>query len=670
MIALLGTLRFQPLLPAWALLSLAAVALAACLLPLARRTRGGVWRLAAFAVGLLFLAGPQRIIRSGTALPRIALLAVDQSASMQIGNRAALAATAADALERDASGAHFLQLRRVTFSNDGSGTHMFSALDRALADIPPAQRAGVIAITDGGIADVPKHFPLPLDVLLPARGEQTDRRLTLLDAPGYGIVGQSVMLRFVVQDLGTAQGRPAIVTATRNGLSLAHLTVTTGQPASLRVKLDHAGPSVIDLQVAPLPHEASVLNNQVAVRINGVRDRLRVLLISGEPNQGERTWRRLLKSDPAVDLVHFTILRPPGKDDFTPLDQLALIAFPIRELFVEKIQKFDLIILDRFSEANLLPPSYIDNIVTYVRQGGALLVSAGPEFADPGSVAASPIGAILPALPAATDAVVNGPFRAFVTALGKRHPVTENLPGDDPGTPHWGEWYRHLAVGPTEGEVLMDAGKNGPPLLVLNRVDHGRVALLLSDQIWLWARGHQGGGPQAELLRRVAHWLMKQPELDENALVARSANGHVTAERHGLHALPPGSRLTVTAPDGKTSQVPWQTTQDGREIAGFAAPTPGLWQLASGRQRAFAAVSPPDPVEYADLRATATRLRKLASSIHWLQPDGPPRLSRLNLRRGRALALTGLSTTPLLPAYVTLPLLLLLLLIAWRREGQ
>ena len=98
------------------------------------------------------------------------------------------------------------------------------------------------------------------------------------------------------------------------------------------------------------------------MQINGVRDRLRVLLVSGEPHAGERTWRNLLKSDASVDLVHFTILRPPEKQDGVPVDELSLIAFPTRELFIEKIEDFDLIIFDRYRRRGILPSLYLENI--------------------------------------------------------------------------------------------------------------------------------------------------------------------------------------------------------------------------------------------------------------------------------------------------------------------
>jgi hypothetical protein len=409
-----------------------------------------------------------------------------------------------------------------------------------------------------------------------------------------------------------------------------------------------------------------------------------VLLVSGEPHPGERTWRRLLKADPAVDLVHFTILRPPEKDDLTPLNELALIAFPVRELFQEKIKQFDLIILDRFQNRGILPPLYLRNIADYVREGGALLMSVGPEFAGPSSLAATPLGAVLPAGPSVTDPVLDGAFRPLVTALGTRHPVTEGLTGWKPsGDPAWGQWYRHIVPGEVHGDVLMDT-PDGSPLLVLDRVGEGRAALLLSDQIWLWSRGHDGGGPQAELLRRIAHWLMKEPELEENALIARVEHGVLSVERRTTDAAQP-AQVTVTDPDGKPEKLNLTPTRPGRAVGTLPAPAPGVWQVGDGSRTAFAAADFANPLEFADLRATATLLAPLAretgGSVHWLDPAGAPSLRRtepgreasgaswIGLLRRHDHLVTGIAATPLLPPWLALPLILGLALLAWRREG-
>ena len=231
--------------------------------------------------------------------------------------------------------------------------------------------------------------------------------------------------------------------------------------------------------------------------VNGVRDRLRVLLVSGEPHAGERVWRNLLKSDPSVDLVHFTILRPPEKQDDTPIRELSLIAFPIRELFDTKLDDFDLIIFDRYSRRGVIPDAYLDNVVRYVRNGGALLDAAGPNFGTPMSLARTPLGTILPAEP--TGEVYDEGFKPALTDLGRRHPVTEGLPGAGPrdGEASWGRWFRQVDTRVRHGGVVLMTGDRGDPLLVLDRVGKGRVAQLMSDEMWFWARGFEGGGPQA-----------------------------------------------------------------------------------------------------------------------------------------------------------------------------
>ena len=536
------------MLPLWLLVALGILALLALAPALLRRARGVVWRIAAFAVILLWLAGPRLVQETRETLPDVGLLVLDQTASMQVGDRARLAQATAASIEAQAAKLPDLELRTITVPEHGNaGTRLFGAVDQALADIPRSRYAGTIAITDGQIHDIPAIPPdgAPLNVLIPAEGEETDRRLRIIEAPGYGIVGHSVTLRAVIEDLGVPHrllGGPdtARLTIRHDGDPPTVESVPVGREQRIEVPITRAGPTVIELSADKLPGEVSTLNNRAVVEINGVRDRLRVLLISGEPHPGERTWRRLLKADPSVDLVHFTILRPPEKDDLTPLNELALIAFPVRELFLDKLDEFDLIILDRFQNRGLLPLPYIANIARHARDGGALLLSVGPEFSGTTSLAATPLGSVLPAAPAPRDAMVDGAYRPEVTTLGARHPVTEDLPGANlpgkPGSePSWGSWYQRIEPTDVHGEVLMQA-PDGAPLLIVDRVGKGRSALLLSDQIWLWSRGHQGGGPQAELLRRIAHWLMQEPDLEENALTAKVAAGRLMIGRRSLAA--------------------------------------------------------------------------------------------------------------------------------------
>jgi uncharacterized membrane protein len=694
----IAAIRFEPALPLWLLAALAALCAAAIGIALWRRARGTVWRILAFAALLLWLSGPRVVEETREGLPDIALMVVDDSASMQVGTRAALAERARARIEAQARDVPGLELRTITVPEAGTeGTRLFTAIERGLADIPRARLAGIVAITDGQAHDIPASpvAEAPLHVLIPASGEEADRRIRVVEAPGYGIVGKSVILRLAVEDLGRpnlgAGGAPARLTIRRDGEPALIQDTAPGQSREVEIPITRGGPTVVELAVDPLPGEVSQANNRAVVTINGVRDRLRVLLVSGEPHPGERTWRRLLKSDPAVDLVHFTILRPPEKDDMTPLNELALIAFPVRELFQVKIKEFDLIIMDRFANRSTLPPVYLRNIADYVREGGALLMSAGPEFASAFSLAASPLGAVLPARPAPGGALVEDAFRPEVTALGLRHPVTESLPGLRPGAPPtWGRWYRRIEPANLRGDVILAApspsGGEAAPLLTLEHVGQGRAALLLSDHIWLWSRGHDGGGPQGELLRRIAHWLMKEPELEETALLARIERGQLTVERRTTQDEPP-LPLTVTDPDGVQARLAPEAIRPGRSVGTMPAAAPGVWSVSDGARTAFAASGSANPLEIADLRATATLLapqaRATGGGIHWLDgmAQGAPALRRtepnreasgtgwIGLQRRHDHVVTGITANPLLPSWLALPLILGLALLAWRREG-
>ncbi len=683
----IAALRFDPALPAWLLIVLGCGGAAAVALGLWRHARGSLWRAGAFAVLVLWLAGPTLVQETRHGLSDIALLVVDRSASMTVGDRAALVDRTVRELQAQAVRMPGLELRTVSVPETGhDGTQLWAATARALADIPADRLSGVLALTDGQVHDLPgakEAPPVPLHALIPARGEEWDRRVRVIEAPGYGIVGHSLDLRVVVEDLGppgAAPPGPAHLTVQIDGAAPATTDVAVGEVQTVPVEIARAGQMLIKIATDAMPGEASPINNQTVVRINGVRDRLRVLLVSGEPNQGERTWRRLLKSDPAVDLVHFTILRPPEKDDTTPLNELALIAFPTRELFQDKLPGFDLIILDRFTDRGILPHVYLRNIADYVRRGGALLLTVGPEFATPLSLDETPLGSVLPAH-ALTDGegVAEGAFVPKVTELGARHPVTEGL--EQTSAP-WGPWYRAIVPDDVSGQVLM-TGPNAAPLLVLNHVGQGRAAMLLSDQIWLWSRGHDGGGPQAELLRRVAHWLMKEPELDEDRLSARIADGRLQVERRSVGEAPAGG-VTLTPPDGAARPLALAQAGPGRATASVEAAAPGVWQVSDGTHLAYAAVGLDNPLEYADLRATADRMRPLVAAsgggVSWLA-GSTPSLRRvaagdpaagpgwIGLQQRDAHLVTGVASVPLLPPWAALPLLLGLILVAWRREA-
>ncbi len=690
----LSSVAFAPLLP-WPLLAgLAALAAAAVALAFLRRARGAWWRALGLAVALGALLNPALVEETREMLPDIAVVVVDDSPSQRVGARTAETEAALATLRERLSALPDLEVRVVRLSETSkakgaapaSGTRLFAALREALADAPRRRLAGVIALTDGQVHDAPETtaglgFDAPFHALIAGRRDAADRRLIVESAPRYGIVGDKLSLRLRIED--SAPGpRLARVTIRRGGGAARTALVPVGESYTMTFTLERAGPTAIALEVEPAANELSLINNRAVVEVNGVRDRLRVLLISGEAHPGERVWRNLLKADPSVDLVHFTILRPPEKQDATPIRELALISFPIRELFQERLDDFDLIIFDRYRRRGVVPLSYLDNIARYVENGGALLTAAGPSFATPLSLFRTPLNAVLPARP--TGGVFERGFRAELTEIGRRHPVTAALLGGDGETgARWGRWFRQIDVEADRGQVLMK-GVGGRPILVLDRVGKGRVAQLLTDQMWLWARGFEGGGPQAELLRRLAHWLMKEPDLEEEELRASAKGDRISILRRSLGDGE--GMVTVVSPSGVRREVALSPAGPGRYTATIDVDEPGIYRLTEGGLSAIAAVGDVNPREYLDLRATEDRLAPIAratgGAVVWLEDAGAPLLRKvragrdtagrgwLGLRANRAYRVAGIRQAPLLPVWLVLALALGGLMLAWRAEGR
>lgn len=696
----LGTsIAFSPLFPwsvTWALVALAVFGAG---LAVALRSRGAFWRFLIFAILTLVLVNPTLVGEERNPRKDVAVIVVDQSRSESIGKRQQRAESALAQVDSALAEYKDLEVRIVRAPEPGreqganalprDGTYLFEALTQALSDVPRRRVAGAVMITDGEIHDIPedlKRLPIdaPLHVLLTGERGERDRRLVIEQTPRFGLVGQNLKITLTVDDGESASGTARLTIRRDEGDAISD-DVRVGQKQTIELPIDHPGENVFEIEAEAGPNELTLENNRAVVVVNGVHDRLRVLLISGEPYPGERVWRNLLKSDPAVDLIHFTILRPPEKLDLTPVRELSLISFPIEELFEVKLREFDLVIFDHYKRRGLLPPEYYDNIVNYVKDGGALLEVAGPDFATDASLYRSSLSEVLPGAP--TGDVTERGFRPTVTEVGHRHPVTAELTGADGAEPKWGRWFRQIDADPKEGEVLMD-GVNARPLLILDRFGKGRVAQLLSDQIWLWSRGFESGGPHAKLIRRLAHWLMKEPELEENALAARVQGNRMQITRRSLE--PVNAPVTVTAPSGAKREIDLGPETHGEAQATIIVGEPGLYHLTDGTRSAVAAVGIIQPIEMADVRTTDAKVKDVVAAtgggILWLA-DGEEfdtrRIARgrsgfgksagmpwLGFVANRDYVVTGVHETPLLPAAVLLLLGLGALALAWRREGM
>jgi hypothetical protein len=683
-------IAFTPLVPSLVLwLALAAIAVIAALLLLGR-ARGAAVRVTALALIVLALANPSFTREDREPLSSVAAVVIDKSSSQNFGERTRETREAQEALVDSLKKIKGLEVRVVEAGQaDGEtdGTRLFGALSSALSDVPIDRVAGAFLITDGRVHDIPPNaaalgFQAPVHALVTGRKDERDRRIAIIAAPRFGIVGQVQTITYRLDDQGVS-GERARVAVRRDGETINERTVLSGQTVNVDIDIKHAGPNIVEIEASPLENELTPVNNRAVVAIDGVRDKLRVLLVSGEPHSGERTWRNLLKSDASVDLVHFTILRPPEKQDGTPINELSLIAFPTRELFQQKINEFQLIIFDRYARQGVLPIAYFDNIARYVRAGGAVLVSAGPDYASTTSIWRTPLDSVLPAEPVG---VTEKPYYAHLSDIGKRHPVTRGLEGSGTEPPHWSRFFRTVETRNATSPPVM-TGADGKPLLLLSRFGEGRVALLLTDHIWLWARGYEGGGPHLDLLRRTSHWLMKQPDLDEEALRLQ-VQGHdlVVLRQTMADSVAP---VTVTSPTGATRELTLSASEPGTWRSTIPASELGLWQATDGTLKALINVGPTNPKEFSEVTSTTEMLKPLVQATGGdarRVMDGssldlprivPVRASSIfhgdgwmGVKMRDASVVRGVGVLPLFAGLIGLLLLLGAFAATWLREGR
>ncbi len=700
------SIEFFPLVPDYVLWAAGALSLVLGGLLFFTSRRGAFLRVLCFMLFLAALAGPHFKQEKIESLKNIAVVVIDESSSQAVARRKEITEQLRKKLEASLKSIENLEIRWVRTRNkisselrENTGTTLFADLKRELSQIPANLLSGIFLVTDGQIHDAPKTaeelgLNVPVHVLITGNKHEYDQRIEVVKAPRFGLVGSQSVIRVRIEQYGDKDKfeNEAVVRIRRGKQQPFKRVVDTGTEFEIPISFPHAGANFVEIELEGKPGELTQINNRVAIVAQGVRENLRVLLVSGEPHAGERTWRNLLKSDASVDLVHFTILRPPEKLDGTPINQLSLIAFPTRELFSEKLHQFDLIIFDRYRRRGVLPLLYLDNIARYVKRGGAILVAAGKTFSTPLSLYGTPLSQILPASP--TGQVIEQPYRAKVTDAGRRHPVTRNLPGDKlKGEPDWGRWFRLIQVQHKSGDVLMN-GYDSNPLLILNRLGEGRVALLVSDHAWLWARGYEGGGPYIALLRRLAHWLMKEPDLEEEYLGASMAGDIISIERRSMREEV--EDITVYGPDGKVSVFKPTLKKPGVWQHQIKAELPGLYRFRSGKLSALAHTGMLNSLEMSNVAATSSFLRPVLESfgggIFWpaeqlaknssVEKIAIPRISMLTnsramygkdwmgLRDRNAVKVLGVQYIPVFSGLLALALLAGLVTITWFREGK
>ncbi|MEE4349516.1 MAG: hypothetical protein V2J26_04745 [Pacificimonas sp.] len=661
-------IQFAPLLPFWALAALAVGGAALLVLSLVRLPRHAPVRGLIAVVLAAILLNPVHDREEREAVDDIGLILVDESGSMTSPGRQAQLQTALASLQEAEDGIEW-NVQRVA-GDDQDGSQLGAALAAAVSQAETSRLGGVFYISDGIATDTPSPSALPADVplhhLVAGERDTNDRRLVVESVPPFTIAGENASITVRVDD---SEPEPLALTIETSSGFRDEVRAPPGEPLTVTVPVERRGALDVALSIPVRGGEATAVNNRALASLRGVTERLSVLLVSGRPYPGGRVWRDLFKADPNIDLVHFTILRLPSSFDVTPPQDLSLIPFPVEELFEERLGDFDLIIFDRFDLTSLMAPAYFYSLADRVQNGGGLLVVAGPEYGARNSLALTALRPILPAEPNGADS--GDAFQPERTKLGARHPVTRTL-ADPAG---WGAWGSHARLRVVGGDTLMRT-PGGDPLLILDRVGDGRVGMIGSADIWWWSRHVQGAGPHADMLRRVSHWLMQEPDLEEEQLRVTGGADTLTIESDSVL---PVTQASVTGPDDQMRIV---EIPEGGTLT-LPAPETGLHDVRAGERRRFALVG--NAAEFSDMQpaeaALAPTVDASGGGTFWLE-DGMPSIRRVEagasafggswagVVRRNAGALIAVDRTPLIPPVVALILLAGLLGLAWWRERK
>jgi hypothetical protein len=653
----MSSLSWTPVLPLWLIVLLYIMAVMASLLILRRIGKSGWLRLLLATVLGIYLLKPVRLETLSEPSPSSALIFLDQSGSMAVDSRGAQAARAATELQQK------YRLQRWRVQNVGSArdsdTQFEKALSSGISRVASENLAAVIIVSDGIVHDgnALQRFSLlgkPIHILLAGNPDLTDRKLSVMPLPPYALVDKNAKITLRMED--AAGGPAADLIWSVDGEPQTPVKISPNKNLTLNVPVKRRGRIDVTFSVAARPGEITTENNVALVQLNAVRDRLQVLLVSGAPYPGGRLWRDTLKSDPSIDLVHFTILRLPSSFDMTPNNELSLIPFPVEQLFQERLGSFDLVIFDSFGALDLLDPGYFTNVSEYVQNGGALFVVAGSEYGGSESLSSTALADILPMVPTGLSQETN--YIPQRTAEGARHPVTSALTGG------WGAWFQQAQVRAAKGVTLM-TGSNRQPLVQIAETGRGRVGMIASNQLWVWARG-EPPGPWNDLSRRMSHWLMKEPDLDSEKLTASAAGDTLTITRRSLS--PQDGSAAVFAPDGSSMPADMRKTSTG-SAGNVQVSQKGIYRIVQDNL-STAVMFGGNTRELRDVRPTDKNLSFLAEktggTIAWLK-DGLPELA-FEASAGRRI--TGERQIPLFPGWLALMLSAGLVGLMWFSERK
>ncbi len=605
------------------------------------RQRAALFGLrAALVLGLLLaVLQPTWVTERSRPRDRVFAVLIDQSRSMDRGDRADVSRRVAARVPVQGSRRHFAFASGLVRANPGRGpttpasaspgeggpglpprargdTDIGGALATLAGPARPDGLAGVVVISDGldprlarGVPEVAREAVAALavpvhTVAIASPKPRPDLDVIAVRASPYAFVRNQLPLEIDlhVQGFAGASGSTRL-TVLLDGEPLTTREIPLDGPTERTVQVavqpKAIGAHVLSVDVAPLPEEVTRVNNRAHRPLHVVRDRTRVLLLAGHPSWDTRFLRAHLRADPAVDLVSFYIMVGRGGGVFVRGADTSLIPFPTEQLFGEALDDFDLVIFQDFDFAPFGITRHLPRLRRWVQEGGAYAVTGGVESMTSGGWDRSSLSAWFPlrmALPTQGDqGWTPGTFQPKRTDVGRAHAVTRLA---DDGAANDAIWQRLRLAGhntlltPRDHAAVLVHGPDASPLLTLAGLGRGRIAVLATDSLWTWAFP-EGDVAQRDLVRSAYHrlltrlrgWLLRDPAY------ASVRVRQLTAE------VAPGDRVTLDV------EV---VGADQRPLAG-AALTLAAWPLPrrGGRPKASALPQRTDAKGHARVSWTA-----------------------------------------------------------------
>jgi len=640
-----------------------------------RAVEGVGWTLALLVI-VFAVAEPVQVEEEGRQEAGRLVVLVDGSASMGVHHkgvsRGARVMEVLDELRADHG-----ELDLYTFDEalrsgapdtfEGRGTDLAAALD-AIADRHLGQSLrGVVVVTDGidlgrlraDLAtaastdalrpDLVPSLPGPLTLVqVGTSGEMEDLAVESVVSGGFAFLRTPFTLTAVIRG---AAGRSVPVSLLREQRLVEERTVQLDAEGRAEVRFEvtprQAGRFAWEVSVPVSEDDAVPGNNSFPVVVRVVRERTRVLQVSGSPSYDQKFLRLFLKEDPSVDLVSFFILRT--REDFRSgwaPEELSLIEFPYERLFTEDLDTFDLVVLQNFNYRPYFSHGRDDlllNIAQYVRNGGALVMTGGDRSFDLGDYARTPIAEVLPVELGVTGVKTDeAPFRPMLTDAGTVHPLTRLGATEEETRDTWNRLpmmdgtNRTLGLADESAALLVHPGlqidSQPLPVLAVREVGEGRTMALTVDASWRWSfsEAAEGRGNQAYLRfwKNALRWLVADPDdrrvvvtpSRENVLLGDAVRLTVKVRDAGYGPVE-DARVTgaVVAPSGRSHDVELVTEASGEATMMFSPEERGAHRVqvsvggrAADRGETVFAVSNRDP-ELARIEPDETFLRTLAA---------------------------------------------------------